>query len=174
MANSPDIQLTPAQQDYLEAIRALHAGEPGARVTDIATALGTKLPTVVRSIAKLRQLGLVLQEERGRVFPTASGAALAAQLAHRHADVARFLAEVLGSDPLSAEADACVLEHGLSAPSAQRLHEFLERWDAVPATMRAALAGSVPEGCGADDRAAIASAPDFNLLGGAAGSGSRK
>ncbi len=174
MANAPDIQLTPALQDYLEAIRSLHATEPGARITDIAAALGTKLPTVVRSIAKLRQLGLVTQEERGRVFPTAAGAALAAQLAHRHADVARFLAEVLGSDPVSAEADACVLEHGLSAPSAQRLHEFLERWDAVPSSIRAALAGTLPQGNNATSGQGNTAAPDFNLLGGAAGSGSRK
>jgi DtxR family Mn-dependent transcriptional regulator len=167
----PDLQLTPALQDYLEAIRMLHAAEPGARVTDIAAALGTKLPTVVRSIARLRRLGLVIQEERGRVYPTPAGAALAAQLAHRHADVARFLREVLGVPPIRAEADACVLEHGLSADSAQRLHEFLERWDAAPAEARLALRPRRDMGV---DRAGAAAAPDFDLLGSAAGAGSRQ
>jgi DtxR family Mn-dependent transcriptional regulator len=159
--------LTPALQDYLEAIRALHAAEPGARVTDIAAVLGTKLPTVVRSVARLRQLGLVTQQERGRVFPTPAGSALAAQLAHRHEDVARFLGEVLGLTPQRAEADACVLEHGLSAESAQRLHEFLERWDAAPPGVRLALAAPTA----AEHRRR---APDFHLLGEAAGHGSRR
>jgi Mn-dependent DtxR family transcriptional regulator len=162
--------LSPALQDYLEAIRALHAeqGGPGVRVTDIAARLGTRLPTVVRSIARLRGLGLAEQAERGPVRLTPIGSALAAQLAHRHADVLRLLTEVLGLPAEVAEADACVLEHGLSAASAQALHEFLERWDmAVLARTQLAAPGA--------DRTVEAEAftPHFDLLGSAAGSGGR-
>jgi DtxR family Mn-dependent transcriptional regulator len=163
MLEPPENQLTPALQDYLETISALDAAVPGARITDIAATLGTKLPTVVRSVARLRELGLVNQVERGRVYPTPAGAALAAQLAHRHEDVVRFLGEVLGVGMERAEADACVLEHGLSAESAQRLHEFLERWDALPERLRRTMASR-----------ASRKAPDFNLLGEAAGAGSRR
>lgn len=163
--------LTPALQDYLEAIRGLHAaqGGSGVRVTDIARQLGTRLPTVVRSVARLRELGLAEQLPRGPVRLTPVGAALAAQLAHRHEDVLRLLRDVLGVDPARAELDTCVLEHGLSAESAQALHEFLMRWDGSPLA-QALLA--VRPADGADSEPAFA--PDFDLLGSAAGSGSRR
>lgn len=177
MGNYP--VLTAAQQDYLEAIlrleltqRALQAvdaqkAEPaaaGVRVTDIAAALGCRLPTVVRSLARLREAGLVEQAERGLVHLTLESRRLASQLLHRHEDTVALLAEVLGVPPAQAEAEACLIEHGLSAQTAQRLHEFLIRWEALRPATRARLAG----------QSRRLRPADFALVGGASGAGARR
>lgn len=159
-------QLSAAQQDYLEALYALSledtAGE-GVRVTDIAAALCTRLPTVVRTLARLRALGLVIQEERGPVFLSALGQVLSAQLAHRHEDVVALLSEVLGVDSVTAEAEACVIEHGLSGQSAERLHHFLEAWQQLDPASRQRLR----------EAAGNMATTEFHLLGDASGSGDR-
>ena len=48
--------LTPAQQDYIETIYSLekNSGLDKIRITDIANKLGTKLPTVTRTVRKLK------------------------------------------------------------------------------------------------------------------------
>lgn len=157
-------QLSAAQQDYLEAVYVLlqRQAEDGVRVTDIAAELGTRLPTVVRGIARLRAAGLVEQEERGLVRLSARGGALAAQLLHRHTDVVYLLQHVLGVPAAQAEEEACVIEHGLSGDTAQRLHQFLERWQRLSPGERRALA------------ARPARRGQFSLVGGAAGSGARQ
>src|SRR5687768_16898486 len=110
-----ELQLSAAQQDYLEAVYVLlkRDGGDGVRVTDIAAELGCRLPTVVRGIARLRAAGMAAQEERGLVRLTTRGEALAAQLLHRHTDVVYLLEHVLGVPAQRAEAEACVIEHGL-------------------------------------------------------------
>jgi Mn-dependent DtxR family transcriptional regulator len=159
-----DIQLTAAQQDYLEAVYVLvrRSGEPGVRITDIAAELGTRPPTVVRCMARLREAGLIAQEERGLVRLTRSGSALAAQLLHRHTDVVYLLQHVLGVPATLAESEACVIEHGLSGDTAQRLHQFLERWERLAPGQRRALTARGP------------SRSEFTLVGDAAGSGARQ
>jgi DtxR family transcriptional regulator, Mn-dependent transcriptional regulator len=160
-----DLQLSAAQQDYLEAVFVLvqRGATGGVRVTDIASELGTRLPTVVRGMARLREAGLVAQEERGLVSLTRSGGALAAQLLHRHTDVVYLLQQVLGVPASRAESEACVIEHGLSGDTAQRLHQFLERWERLAPGQRRALSAKV-----ATRRS------EFTLVGDAAGSGARQ
>jgi len=166
LAGKLRIKLTPAQQDYLEACHVLERRTGGApvRITDIAELLGTRLPTVTRSVARLRRMGLLEQQTRGPVRLTEAGRAIAGQLLHRHEDVLRLLTEVLGVSCPLAEKEACLLEHGLSGLSAQRLHEFLLRWDSLPAAQRDYLRGtSGPRG-----------ATDFSLVGRARGAGRRR
>jgi len=160
------IKLTPAQQDYLEACYMLERRDSSdpVRVTDIAEMLGTRLPTVTRSMAILRRMGLVTQEARGPVQLTETGRAIAKQLRHRHEDVRRLLTEVLGVSQRVAENEACVLEHGLSGVSAQHLHEFLLRWDKLPAEQRDYLRGL----------AGPLRVTEFSLVGRARGAGRRR
>lgn len=160
------LQLSAAQQDYLEAVYALSLEDSegeGVRVTDIAAALSTRLPTVTRTLARLRAMGLVEQEERGPVFLSELGNRLAAQLAHRHEDVVALLTDVLGVDPITAESEACVLEHGLSGETSERLHHFLEAWQQLDPPLRSALR----------EAAGNMATSEFHLLGDASGSGDR-
>jgi Mn-dependent DtxR family transcriptional regulator len=140
-------QLTAAQQDCLEAAWLVAGDDGQARITDIAAELGTRLPTVVRCVARLKELALVRQSDREPVELTPRGAELAAQLAHRHRDLAAFLAGVLGVDAEKAYSEACVIEHGISAATAMRLHRFLEKWDGLdPAVRRRLRVGKPPAG----------------------------
>ena len=160
-----ELQLSAAQQDYLEAVYVLvrRGDGDGVRVTDIAAELGTRPPTVVRGMARLRDAGLVEQEERGLVRLTKSGKALAAQLLHRHTDVVFLLEHVLGVSSVRAESEACVIEHGLSGDTAQRLHQFLERWEQLAPGQRRALTAKRRPRRG-----------EFTLVGDAAGAGARQ
>ena len=132
-------KLTAVQQDYLELVLRMSGDGEGVRVTDIASVQGIKPPTVVRTLARLRTMGLVSQRERGLVHLTQDGNKIAGQLLHRHRDIAGFLTDVLGVSPEQAEADACVIEHGLGADSADRLHFFLLKWSNAPVQVREAL-----------------------------------
>jgi Mn-dependent DtxR family transcriptional regulator len=114
-------------------------------------------------MSRLREAGLVEQEERGLVRLTRSGSALAAQLLHRHTDVVYLLQHVLGVSATQAETEACVIEHGLSGDPAQRLHQFLERWVRLAPGQRRALAAKKSAQRG-----------QFTLVGDAAGSGARQ
>lgn len=121
--------LTATQEDYLEAIYRIAHSDGDVRVTELASRLGCKLPTVTRTIKKLVQIGVVAHESRGTVNLTRSGRAAAEHLLHRHEDLVRFLSSVLGLPSELAESNACQLEHGMSPLAAQRLHQWLLHLD---------------------------------------------
>jgi DtxR family transcriptional regulator, Mn-dependent transcriptional regulator len=126
-------ELTATQEDYIEIIYRMTQAQPGAlvRVTDIAAQLGTKLPTVTRTVRRLTALGLLEHTHRQGVALSSTGRKMASDILHRHEDVVRFFIDVLGLSKNEAELDACQIEHGMSAKTAQRLHEFLEYFNTL-------------------------------------------
>jgi Mn-dependent DtxR family transcriptional regulator len=140
--------LTASQQDYIEVIYRLEQAGSRVRVTDIAAELGTRLPTVTRAIQRLTRLGLVSHLMRRDVELTRAGRQIATEVAHRHDDLVRFFVQYLGVSRRVAENDVCQIEHGLSATSAQRFHEFLEYIDSLPVEVRHQLAGFVRRASG--------------------------
>jgi DtxR family Mn-dependent transcriptional regulator len=133
--------LTAAQQDYIEVIYRLEQSSTRVRVTDIAAELGTRLPTVTRTIQRLTVLGLVRHVTRGEVHLTAAGRRIATEVVHRHDDLVQFFVNYLGLPRKLAETDACQIEHGLSATTTQRFHEFLEYVAQIPDDQKQALRG---------------------------------
>jgi DtxR family Mn-dependent transcriptional regulator len=121
------MSLTAAQQDYLEAIYRLELvdGDSGVRISDIAAHLGTRLPTVTRTVQKLTALGFVAHDARKAVRLTEHGRKVAGEILHRHKDLVVFFTRILGLEKSEAENDVCQIEHGFSGKAAQRLHEFL-------------------------------------------------
>ena len=121
------MSLTAAQQDYIEIIYKLNASSDGnkIRITDIASQLGTKLPTVTRTVHRLTELGYVSHKSHGAVLLTQKGQKVAEELSHLHNDITRFFIEILGMNENQAKIDACQMEHAFSTDSAQKLHEFL-------------------------------------------------
>lgn len=132
-------QLSTALEDYLETILRLEDARGEVRVSNIAERLGVRLPPVTRAVQALDRQGYVIHEARREVRLTEKGRRMAAALSHRHEDVAYFLTEVLGVPPSVAEADTCQVEHGISAETAQRLHEFLEHYQALDSAARQRL-----------------------------------
>ncbi|MEW6051928.1 MAG: metal-dependent transcriptional regulator [Candidatus Zixiibacteriota bacterium] len=122
--------LTAAQQDYIETVYRLEErkGHGQVRVSDIAAELGTRLPTVTRTINRLTALGLLRHVQRQAVSLSPSGRRIAGDIVHRHDDLLQFFTVILGLNRSQAERDVCQVEHGVSAVAARRLHEFLEHF----------------------------------------------
>lgn len=136
--------LTPAQEDYIEAVyRRLRETPEGVRVTDLAADFGCRLPTVTRTVRALAAQGYLEHESRRLVRLTAAGLVMARDIAHRHDDVVSLLEVVLGLPPDRAEADACQIEHGLSKQAADALHALLNYIEALPAAERTRMQNAV-------------------------------
>jgi len=119
--------LSSSIEDYLEAILTLSLEDRAVRVTDIAGTLGVAKASVSQAVNVLKEKGLVVQERYGRVFLTPEGIREAGRVRRRHRILRLFLRDILGVDEETAERDACLLEHAVSAKTMDRLFEFLER-----------------------------------------------
>lgn len=133
--------LTAVQQDYIEIIYRLETdkGIGAVRISDIAAQLGTRLPTVTRTVRKLTDLGFIRHESRRQVGLTDLGRTVAMEILHRHEDLVRFLTDILGLPHEQAQIDAGQMEHGLSGRAAQRLHEFLDYFESLTSEQREPL-----------------------------------
>ena len=122
-----------SSQDYLEAILALSPqAHVGVRSVDIAEALGVSRASVSRAMGVLREAGYIRHERYGRITLTESGRAVAQAVMGRHQVLKRFLIIVLGIDEATAEADACRMEHVVSAATMESLIAHLERGGLSP------------------------------------------
>jgi DtxR family Mn-dependent transcriptional regulator len=83
-------------------------------------------------VRRLADKGLLDHRRGGTVRLTAAGRRVAGEILHLHEDLVLFLTEILGLSEAVALQDACQLEHGCSRQTAQRLHEFLEFFEALP------------------------------------------
>lgn len=115
-------KLTPSLEDYLEAVFELG---PPARVSAIARHLGVAKASVTQAVQRLAEKGLVESPRYGRVAFTAKGLATARKVRARHSILLVFLEDLLGVPHATADRDACVLEHGLSAETTARLSDFV-------------------------------------------------
>jgi len=116
---------TASMEDYLEAIMLLDREKEGATVTSISRFLDVKKPSVTAALSKLSESGLVVHQRYGEVVLTAEGRRTASDVYHRHTTLLSFLTDVLGVDVITAEEDACKLEHSLSAASMAKLTDFV-------------------------------------------------
>jgi DtxR family Mn-dependent transcriptional regulator len=125
--NGPNIgHLSESLEDYIEIIYSLIENSKVARVRDIARAKDVKMSSVVSALKRLDQEGLVRYEAREFVVLTEPGTNLAQRLLKRHYFLTRFLVEVLQIDPLTAERDACQMEHAISIETMERIYKFAE------------------------------------------------
>ncbi len=117
-------KLTPSLEDYLETIANIDCGN-GARLTDIAEAMGIAKPSASKAVSVLKEKGLAKQEHYGPVLLTEEGKVEAQTVAQKHATIKLFLKGFLGLDEATAEQDACLLEHAVSPKTLDSLMEFL-------------------------------------------------
>ena len=127
-----DDTLTAAMQDYLEAILVLDREGAGARVKDIATSLGVKMPSVSSAITTLKRHALVEQRRYGVVQLTKAGRQVADAVYRRHEALVEFLTHILLLGPEEAETEACQMEHALSEVTLDRLVKLVELLRACP------------------------------------------
>lgn len=116
-------------EDYLESIFVLQQSGKDVRVTDIASMLNVSKPSVNRAVGTLKQAKLLTHESYGAIVLTPEGETKAAQILRRHNMLKHFLANTLGVPDDIAEADACRMEHVMSAETIEKLYDYLVKLD---------------------------------------------
>ena len=119
-------KLTPANEDYLEAIYELSSsGRSSCRSVDIATKLDVSKASVNKAIATLKDAGLVSQPFYGEVTLTQDGCAYGNDVLSRHHALYGFLHDILGVDEATAEEEACAMEHTIGDDTMRRWIEYM-------------------------------------------------
>lgn len=118
--------LTPAMEDYLEAIFNLAKEKRVVRVKNIAGRLGVKMPTVTNMLKTLRKNGLIEYEKYEYLELTNRGSAIGSEIDRRHNILRNFLTDILKINAKTANEEACRMEHGISHATMHRLIEFMD------------------------------------------------
>jgi DtxR family Mn-dependent transcriptional regulator len=113
--------LTPALEDYLEAVYRIEAEKRVARVRDIAAALDVHKSSVTAALRGLSERKVVNYEPYEAVTLTPGGRKRARRIAARHAVLRHFLEHVLGAGADPADDNARRIAHAVD-------EEILERF----------------------------------------------
>ena len=114
-----------SSEDYLETILILSHKLPVVRSVDIANEMGFRKSSVSIAMKNLRERGHITVTDAGYIYLTESGKQIADTIYERH----EFLTNMLSSwgvDKVTAESDACRIEHVISAESFQALKEHFK------------------------------------------------
>ena len=125
-------KLSSHMEDYLEAVAALKKEKGAARVRDIGELLKVKKPSVTAALNLLSKAGFVLHERYGYVELTPAGREIASNVQARHDILVKFLTNILSVDPQTAAAEACQLEHSISAATLEKLTQFVAFVETCP------------------------------------------
>jgi DtxR family Mn-dependent transcriptional regulator len=123
---------TASMEDYLEAIATLRDEGKMVRVKHISEVLNVKMPSVTSALKKLSREGLVRHRPYGDIELTPQGEEAARDVMSRHKALSCFFSQALDIDPITAEEDACKIEHVISPLSLERLTKLLEFIQACP------------------------------------------
>ena len=124
--------ITPAMEDYLEAIFNLDKEKRVVRVRDIAKRLGVRMPTVTSMLKTLSKRKLVEYEKYEYLELTDKGQAVGKEIHRRHCVLRSFLTDILHIDAAIADKEACMMEHAVSTPTLDRLVAFMEFVQSCP------------------------------------------
>ncbi len=118
------MKLHASGEDYLEAVLVLQKKKGMVRSVDVARHMEVSKPSVCHAVATLRDGGFLTMGSDYFLHLTDVGREVAEQIYEKH----RFFTEMLinaGVDPITAERDACRIEHVISESSFQRLKKTL-------------------------------------------------
>ena len=113
---------TASGEDYLEAILMLQQKHGTVRSVDVSHQLEVSKASVSYAVTTLRQGGFLTMEDDFSLHLTDVGREVAEQIYEKH----RFFTDRLieaGVDPVTAEKDACRMEHVISQESFERLRD---------------------------------------------------
>ena len=116
------MKLYASGEDYLEAILVLKNKLGMVRSVDVARHLEVTKPSVSHAVATLRDGGFLTMDSDYFLHLTDVGREVAEQIYEKH----RFFTDRLieaGVNPVTAEKDACRMEHVISRESFERLRD---------------------------------------------------
>ena len=108
-----DARRTEVVEDYVEMIADLIDTEGEARTVDVADRLGVSHATVVKTVSRIKALGLVTSRPYRGIFLTDRGRAMANASRARHEVILAFL-RAIGISEATAQRDAEGMEHHCS------------------------------------------------------------
>ena len=114
------MKLYASGEDYLEAILVLKNKLGMVRSVDVARHLEVTKPSVCHAVATLRDGGFLMMDSDYFLHLTDVGREVAEQIYEKN----RFFTDRLieaGVDPVTAEKDACLMEHVISQESFEHL-----------------------------------------------------
>lgn len=120
------MKITPKIEDYLETIFRLSKKMDTVGVSDVAKAREVSVPTARTAVNRLQEMGFLHQRHYGKIILHEKGEQKGREIYRVHRTLRRFLMDVLLLDPTTAEQDACLMEHGLSLQTLERLRIFLD------------------------------------------------
>ena len=118
------MQVYASAEDYLEAILVVGRRRGVVRSIDIANELNYSKPSVSVAMKNLRQRNYITVSEDGYIRLTDEGQKLAETVYERHSILSEWLIQI-GVTPEIAIADACRMEHDISAESFDAIKKYL-------------------------------------------------
>lgn len=118
------MRLQESGEMYLETIYVL-SKKGSVRSLDIAEYMGFSKPSVCRAVGLLKKGNYILMGKDGYITLTPAGREIAEKIYERHTFFSNFLMR-LGVDEETATADACKIEHDISAKSFEALKKYAE------------------------------------------------
>ena len=120
------MKIQESAQDYLESILILTTEQEIVRAKDICGYFGYARATVSVFLKQLRENGYVTVNEHNHIRLTEEGEKIAKETYERHQVLTDCL-EKLGVPDDIAEADACRIEHYISATTFRALKDYLKK-----------------------------------------------
>jgi len=134
-------ELSPALEDYLQAILNIEQRKRVARVRDISRAMDVHKSSVTAALHSLSEKGLVSYQPYEAATLSKEGLRVARELAERHEILREFLEQVLGIEPELADSGACQVEHAVHPKVLDRVLCFLAFLSESPRRQEALTSG---------------------------------
>ncbi len=119
------MEITRANEDYLEAIMFNGTEAEGTRSIDVAKFLNVSKAAVSIAVEELIGKGLVRHEAYRNIFLTEEGRIIAQSIADKHNIIKQALLKI-GVSENTAEKECCQIEHILGAETMQCLIKFIK------------------------------------------------
>ena len=118
-------KLSQSLEDYLESIYIISLEKKIVRVKDLVNRLGVKSSSVIGALKKLGARSYIEHEHYGHIELTPEGKKRAERLYERHMTLTRFFRDILDVNGITAEEDACLIEHDLSEETYGKIIKLL-------------------------------------------------
>lgn len=120
------MEKTETNEKYLEEILFIEKVNGRVRAVDISNKMGYSKPTVSVKLKQLASDGYVGFADDESIVLTETGRSIAEKIGERHAVLTKALI-LLGVGALTAEADACKIEHDLSDETFEIIKKHLSQ-----------------------------------------------
>ena len=120
------VKIYASGEDYLEAVLVLQKKQGMVRSIDLARHMGFSKASISHAVGVLRDGGFLTMDEDGFLHLTDIGREVAEKIYERHCFFTKHFISI-GVDPETAEADACRIEHDISAETYERLKESITK-----------------------------------------------